>query len=322
LHNGSIGTKRERDDLEQPAVFDIDFEDLSMDWLPPENVPLLDCSTCDVYYADTNIATSSNENESLGGSSPLTTHECSTNNWGLNCCGYDYQTQQCGVQEFFPEFSFLHPCGGCADLELDSSGYPCTINQRNYCMDTDIISGKPSSNGTLTSAALVGIIASSSVVALILLIFGICKWKRSKAKHHNEIKMNNAQQQDHTNGDIVVATAVLDVEVIPYNDDNDNGKPSAPPLPLTHRELKPVGVQTSITKRSYVPASASKSSVPVKSPKFEKDCDVEVSITNDPEPELSFMQRLDIRELNDQKSMGFISEEQYREREYEILNSC
>ena len=34
------------------------------------------------------------------------------------------------------------------------------------------------------------------------------------------------------------------------------------------------------------------------------------------------MQRLDIRELNDQKSMGFISEEQYREREYEILNSC
>ena len=189
-HDGEIGISAYSS--EHPAVKDIDLGDRSSRWLPPKNVPLWDCSTCDVYYADANIATY----ESLGGSSPLTTHECSTNDWGLNCCGYDYQTQRCGVQEFFPEFSFLHPCGGCADFELDSSDYPCTINQRN-CMDTDIISGKPSSNGTLTSAALVGIIASSSVVALILLIFGICKWKRSKAKHHNEIKMNNAQQQDH-----------------------------------------------------------------------------------------------------------------------------
>jgi len=104
--------------------------DFPMDSLPENQYQqTLDCSKCDVYYADDMYEPTTAETASLGAASPLTEHSCSSENsiWGLNCCGYDWATSRCGVQQFFPEFSFLHECGGCVvgnTFEEDREEFP------------------------------------------------------------------------------------------------------------------------------------------------------------------------------------------------------
>ena len=115
-HNGHISRHIYPSDSDQI----VDFEDLSIDWLPEKYFqPHFDCSTCSSYFSG-----SSFESLDESGSKPLTEHSCSNNQWGLNCCGYDWNSNRCGVQEFFPTFSFLHECGGCEALETkDFSNY-------------------------------------------------------------------------------------------------------------------------------------------------------------------------------------------------------
>jgi hypothetical protein len=46
---------------------------------------------------------------------------------------------------------------------------------------------------------------------------------------------------------------------------------------------------------------------------------IEVSVSQ-PEPELTFIQKLDIRELEDQQSMGGINADEYEKRKCKILD--
>ena len=47
---------------------------------------------------------------------------------------------------------------------------------------------------------------------------------------------------------------------------------------------------------------------------------IEVSV-KEPEPELSFVQKLNLRELEDQRSTGAISEEKYKQKKNECLRT-
>ena len=47
---------------------------------------------------------------------------------------------------------------------------------------------------------------------------------------------------------------------------------------------------------------------------------IEVGVKKEPEPELSFVQKLDLRELEDQRSMGAISEAEYKQKKDKILH--
>jgi len=75
------------------------------------------------------------------------------NNWGLNCCGYDWNTKQCGGQQFFPDFQFLNPCAVCEEKD------------KLICED-DHFSGDDSGINTL---ALVLMISAAVVVISVLL---------------------------------------------------------------------------------------------------------------------------------------------------------
>jgi len=85
--------------------------DMSVDWLPEDQFKQsLDCSTCTTYFVDNDFHLPSSL---LGKSSPLTEHPCSSSNALVNCCGYDWGTSHCGLQQFSPDFKFLHQCDGC-----------------------------------------------------------------------------------------------------------------------------------------------------------------------------------------------------------------
>jgi len=91
-------------------------------------------------------------------------------------------------------------------------------------------------------------------------------------------------------------------------------EPSASILSL--RDLNSVQVPTSARPRQCMRVFSPKSSISVHSPKMEES-GIEVSV-KEPEPELSFVQKLDLRELEDQRSMDTISEEKYKQKKNEI----
>jgi len=104
LANGSIGRYISSSESYQT----VEFGDLSVDYLPEDHFqPAFDCSTCTTYTSED------------GAPLPLTDHSCSQNSWGWDCCGYDWIQNQCQVQQFFPEFQFLHECSGCREKESD-----------------------------------------------------------------------------------------------------------------------------------------------------------------------------------------------------------
>ena len=132
FHNGNIRTLIYKSDQYQI----VDFETLFLDSLPENYQPKYDCATYQVYYPSSNSTSSSADSEDLA---PLSDHECSTNEWGWTCCGYDWNTNQCGVQEFFPEFSFLHRCGVCQllnPLDDPEPSIDCSICDSYYREDT------------------------------------------------------------------------------------------------------------------------------------------------------------------------------------------
>jgi len=105
--------------------------------------------------------------------------------------------------------------------------------------------------------------------------------------------------------------------------------PNAPQILL--RNIKPIHmpVQTSsvqpsaVTRNIYKSVSQSqgrKSSFPIASPEMYEST-IEVSISQ-PEPELTFIQKLHLRELNDQKSMGGINADEYEKRKSKILDGA
>ena len=127
LANGDIGTDISSSDSFQT----VDFGDLSVDWLPEDDFqPAFDCSTCTTY------------NPKDGAPLPLTDHECSQNSWGWDCCGYDWVQNQCKVQQFFPEFQFLHKCNGCQVPGIETEPEPenecqsCEMYYPEASMDT------------------------------------------------------------------------------------------------------------------------------------------------------------------------------------------
>jgi hypothetical protein len=105
--------------------------------------------------------------------------------------------------------------------------------------------------------------------------------------------------------------------------------PNAPQILL--RNIKPIHmpVQTSsvqpsaATRNIYKSVSQSqgrKSSFPIASPEMYEST-IEVSISQ-PEPELTFIQKLDLRELNDRKSMGGINADEYEKSKSKILDGA
>lgn len=107
----------------------VDFGDLSMDQLPESHFqPAFDCSTCTTY------------NPKDGAPLPLTNHSCSQNSWGWDCCGYDWVQNQCKVQQFFPEFQFLHECSGCqvpgTEPKPENECQSCEMYYPENSMDT------------------------------------------------------------------------------------------------------------------------------------------------------------------------------------------
>mmetsp|Transcript_608 Transcript_608/g.795 ORF Transcript_608/g.795 Transcript_608/m.795 type:complete len:421 (-) Transcript_608:240-1502(-) len=111
-HNGSTSTRIYPSALNQT----VDFGDLSMDSLPEKYFrPKYDCSKCDSFYIDADF----NINASAKEESPLEQHSCASNKWGFDCCGYDWNTKRCGVQQFFPSFQFLHECSECPLIQYE-----------------------------------------------------------------------------------------------------------------------------------------------------------------------------------------------------------
>lgn len=94
----------------------VDFGNMGIrDYALPEKyfTQEYDCSTCDSYFADSDFdSTASTEATATS----LSRHTCSSNQWGFDCCTYDWNSDSCGVQQLFPEFIFLHKCSGCQRL--------------------------------------------------------------------------------------------------------------------------------------------------------------------------------------------------------------
>jgi len=99
------------------------------------------------------------------------------------------------------------------------------------------------------------------------------------------------------------------------------------------QNIKPIPMSLSVQTSSVPPSAARKiyksvfrsqgpkSSFPIASPKMYQNT-IEVSISQ-PEPELTFVQNLDLRELEDQKAMaGGISADEYEKRKSKILDGA
>ena len=96
-------------------------------------------------------------------------------------------------------------------------------------------------------------------------------------------------------------------------------EPSAPPLSPIHVPVQTSSFQLPVTNR-FNPDFKNrghKASFSISSPKVDENA-VEVAIP-EPEPELNFIQKLDLRELEDQKSMGMINVDNYEKRKNKIL---
>jgi hypothetical protein len=81
-------------------------------------------------------------------------------------------------------------------------------------------------------------------------------------------------------------------------------------------------VQPSAARNIYKPfhSQGRKSSFPIASPEMYEST-IEVSVSQ-PEPELTFIQKLELRELEDQKSMGGINADEYVKRKSKILDGA
>lgn len=269
-----------------------------------DSAPLLDCSTCDTFYSANSITTNANE---VGDSFPLSTLPCD----GSDCCGYDLETNQCRVAVVLPIGGSIvtHVCGGC---EKNKKG--------------------------IDSAILGSIIA----LVLILVISGVFLRKRHRNQHrngdgqrqeisngvklphtHNSLPLADSDKYNDNESEIVVAQAV-------YMDGHDDLDPSEPPYSLINVKpipmpvpSQPSSVQPPVTRNIYksvLQRQGREPSIQISSPKIYEST-IEVSIPQ-PKPELSFMQKLDLRELWDQKSMGVVNEDEYEKRKSKILDGA
>jgi hypothetical protein len=82
-------------------------------------------------------------------------------------------------------------------------------------------------------------------------------------------------------------------------------------------------VQPSAARNIYKPfhSQGRKSSFPIASSPEMYESTIEVSVCQ-PEPELTFIQKLDLRELEDQKSMGGINADEYEKMKSKILDGA
>ena len=186
-------------------------------------------------------------------------------------------------------------------LEYDKISVRNYNNYDNY-IDMKYPSGCESSSSNIWK--LVGIIAGSIVGCLCLSCGAfLCYCSRSKQKSYSDPSPESPQNHENEEGpaeskptpvqgyDLGTKTEIV---------------PTAPPLSLRDLELikcpPPYAPQGSKDESKddvmYIPQEA----VPV--------------------PELSFIQKLDIREIDDQRAMGSITEAQYLKQKKKILNSA
>jgi len=170
-------------------------------------------------------------------------------------------------------------------------------------------------------SGLIGIIAGSIVGCLVFavglfLVYYFCNKDNSVNNANPSHENIKEEPYDETmEADIDVKSSVAP-------------EPSAPPMSL--RDIKPIpvpvqlsSVRIPIATKVYNPVFQNqryKPSFEVNSPKVDEAA-VEVAIPV-PEPELTFVQKLDLRELEDQKQMGFINQDAYEKKKSNILHGA
>ena len=189
------------------------------------------------------------------------------------------------------------------------------VDYPNGCDDEDEGSGLKLSKKTLT---MIGIIAGSIVGCLLVsgglfLIYYFC----NKDNSANNAYPSHESFKEDPYHETMEADIVVNTSVAP--------EPSAPPMSL--RDVKPISVPVQLASvavptaiKAYNPVFQNqryKPSFEINSPKVDEGT-VEVAIPV-PEPELTFVQKLDLRELEDQKQMGLINQDAYDKKKSEIL---
>jgi len=91
-------------------------------------------------------------------------------------------------------------------------------------------------------------------------------------------------------------------------------------MPVQTSSVQPSAATRNIYKSVSRQSQGRKSSFPIASPEMYEST-IEVSISQ-PEPELTFIQKLDLRELNDRKSMGGINADEYEKSKSKILDGA
>jgi hypothetical protein len=252
-----------------------------------------------------------------------------------NCDGGDYNTAECGFDGGDCDFFNKYPKCTASYLSRDGNGYQLEIGDGN-CDGGDYNTAECGfDGGDCTSAKnsfpvwpVVGGVAGGALFLFMAIGIVICKMKRNASTMHQETAggggvqtgnakydMNNQQEERFPD---VEATGPSAPDAL---------DPSAPQMSL--RNIKPIhmpvpvqtsSVQPSAARNIYKPfhSQGRKSSFPIASPKMYEST-IEVSVSQ-PEHELTFIQKLDLRELEDQKSMGGINADEYEKRKSKILD--
>eukprot|EP00979_Chaetoceros_neogracilis_P011466 scaffold2835_cov280-Chaetoceros_neogracile.AAC.8 len=203
-----------------------------------------------------------------------------------NCDGGDYNTFECGFDG-----------GDCGDFNAKNPN--CAVSLPSLIGDGNCDGGDYNTaacgfdGGDCTSGTsfpvwpVVGGVAGGVSFLFIAIGIVICKMKR-----------NATTMQQETAGGAGVQTGNAKYDM--------------------NNQQETSSVQPSAARNIYKPfhSQSRKSSFPIASPEMYEST-IEVSVSQ-PEPELTFIQKLDLRELEDQKSTGGINADEYERRKSKI----
>ena len=311
-----------------------------------------DCEDFNVKYPNCNADNPANFENGRCDGGAYNTVECDFD--GGDCVDFNYKYPNCNVP-----YPYLIGDGDCdggayntAECGFDGGDCDCNVafpykigdgncdggdyNTLECGFDGGDCTSVTSAKNSFPVWSVVGGVAGGA--SFLFIAIGIVIWKRKRnttstmqetaggagvQTDNTKYDMNNKQEERFSD---VEATGPSARSLDSIADALD---PSAPQISL--RNIKPIHmpVQTSsvqpsaATRNIYKSVSQSqgrKSSFPIASPKMYENT-FEVSVSQ-PEPELTFIQKLDLRELNDQKAMGGIHADEYEKRKSKILDGA